>query len=205
VLEIAGMFDASIFQGVLLMSEEHFHAVFPDEEGFRYFLIEIDPARAEDVQRLLETELSDSGFDSEPVADRLADFLAVQNTYLSTFQALGGFGLLLGTFGLGTVMLRNVLERRGELALLRAVGFRNATLAALVFVENAVLMLGGLLIGTAAALLAMAPHLATTGADVQWGALCLTLGSVGVIGMLASVAATSAAVRMPILASLRSE
>lgn len=204
-LEIAGMFDASIFQGVLVMSEENFHKVFPDREGFQYFLIEIDPARADSLQRLLETGLSDSGFDSEPVADRLADFLAVQNTYLSTFQALGGFGLLLGTFGLGTVMLRNVLERRGELALLRAVGFRNATLGTLVFAENALLMLGGLLIGTFAALLAMAPHLATTGADVQWAALSLTLGSVAVIGLLASTAATRAAVQTPILASLRSE
>jgi hypothetical protein len=204
-LEIAGMFDASIFQGVLLMSEENFHKVFPDQEGFQYFLIEIDPADADGLQRLLETELSDSGFDSELVAARLADFLAVQNTYLSTFQALGGFGLLLGTFGLGTVMLRNVLERRGELALLRAVGFRNATLGGLVFVENALLMLCGLLIGTVAALLAMAPHLVTTGADVQWDALSLTLGSVAVIGLLASTAATRAAVHTPILESLRSE
>jgi len=39
----------------------------------------------------------------------------VQNTYLGTFQILGGLGLLLGSAGLGIVVLRNVLERRGEL------------------------------------------------------------------------------------------
>lgn len=204
-LEVAGMFDASIFQGVLLMSEKNFLQVFPDQAGFRYFLIEVDPARADSLQGLMETELSDSGFDSERVSVRLADFLAVQNTYLSTFQALGGLGLLLGTFGLATVMLRNVLERRGELALLRAVGFRNATLGELVFVENALLMFCGLFIGTAAALLAMAPHLATIGADVQWGGLWLTLAAVAVVGLLASIAATRAAVRTPILETLRSE
>lgn len=204
-LEIAGMLDASIFQGVLLMSENHFHEVFPEQAGFQYFLIEVGPAEADRLQRLLETELADSGFDAERVSERLADFLAVQNTYLSTFQALGGLGLLLGTFGLGTVMLRNVLERRGELALLRAVGFRNGTLGWLVFIENALLMLCGLFVGTAAALLAMAPHLATTGADVQWSGLLFTLAGVAVIGMLASVAATRAAVRTPILATLRAE
>ena len=38
----------------------------------------------------------------------------------------------MGTFGLAAVQLRSVLERRGELALLRAVGFRRRLLAALV-------------------------------------------------------------------------
>ena len=57
-----------------------------------------------------------------PAVRRLAAFNAVQNTYLSTFQVLGGLGLLLGSVGLGVVVLRNVLERRGELALLLAVG-----------------------------------------------------------------------------------
>ena len=55
--------------------------------------------------------------------ERLAAFHRVENTYLSTFQALGGLGLLLGTVGLSAIMFRNVLERRRELALLRAVGY----------------------------------------------------------------------------------
>jgi ABC-type antimicrobial peptide transport system permease subunit len=36
--------------------------------------------------------------------------------------------LLLGSAGLGVVVLRNVLERRGELGLLSAVGFRRREL-----------------------------------------------------------------------------
>ena len=49
---------------------------------------------------------------------------AVEDTYLATFQTLGGLGLLLGTVGLGVVLLRNALERRRELAMLRRLGFR---------------------------------------------------------------------------------
>ena len=37
-------------------------------------------------------------------------------------QALGRLGLLLGAVGLAIVLLRGVWERRGELALLRALG-----------------------------------------------------------------------------------
>ena len=205
VLEVAGMFDGSVFQGVLLMSETHFHELFPDRDGFEYFLIEIDPSQSDELSVLLETQLADYGFDVTHVADRLADFLAVQNTYLSTFQTLGGLGLLLGTLGLGTVMLRNVLERRGEFALLRAVGLRNGSVTKMVLAENAFLLLWGLASGALSALLAMGPHLMTTGADVPWGGLQVMLLSVFTVGMLAALAAVWEAVRTPILATLRSE
>ena len=72
----------------------------------------------------IEDALVDFGADATGTAERLAEFHRVENTYLSTFQTLGGLGLLLGTVGLATVLLRNVLERRRELALLGAVGYR---------------------------------------------------------------------------------
>ncbi len=204
-LEVVGMLDGSVFQGVLLMSEEHFHRLFPDRAGFEYFLIEVDPSTAAELSTLLETELGDYGFDVVRTADRLAEFLAVQNTYLSTFQTLGGLGLLLGTIGLATVMLRNVLERRGELALLRAVGLRDANVSLLVLWENACLLIWGLAAGALSALLAMWPHLATTGADVPWRGLLLMLAVVLVVGMAAAMVAVREAVRTPIVATLRGD
>jgi len=202
--KVVGMFDGSVFQGVLLMSEQDFLKLYPDE-SYRYFLVECPLEDAERLSKLLETGLAAYGFDAEPVADRLANFLAVQNTYLSTFQTLGGLGLLLGTFGLATVMLRNVVERRSELALLRAVGFEERDVAWLVLWENAFLLIWGLAAGSSAALLAMIPHLTSIGADVPWVPLLLTLAVVFVIGMLAAFVAVAEAVRTPILAGLRSE
>jgi len=214
-LRVAGMLDSSVFQGVLLMSEENFLKLFPEQAGFRYFLIgdqrfedggqELSKDEARELSDLLETGLAPYGFDVEPIGDRLASFLAVQNTYLSTFQTLGGLGLLLGTFGLGTVMLRNVIERRAELALLRAVGFRPSAIRRLVLFENALLLACGLVVGTCSALLAMLPHLLSTGADVPWlSGAGLLVGIFGV-GLLAATGATAEAVRTPIVASLRGE
>lgn len=205
VLEVAGMLDGSVFQGVLLMSERNFLRLFPDRAGFQYYLIEVDPADAARLSTLLETELGDYGFDVVRTSDRLAEFLSVQNTYLSTFQTLGGLGLLLGTIGLATVMLRNVLERRGELALLRAVGFRNSGISALVLWENACLLLWGLGAGTLSALLAMTPHLSSTGADVPWAGLLIMLAAVVVAGMGAALLAVREAVRTPIVSTLRGD
>ncbi len=206
-LKIVGMLDGSLFQGVLLMSEDNFKKAYPTVEGYRYFLVESpgSVAQADHLSDVLETQLTPFGFDAERVSDRLANFLAVQNTYLSTFQTLGGLGLLLGTLGLATVMVRNVLERRPELALLNALGLRPSGLAWLVLVETAVLLVCGLAVGSIAALVAMLPQLASTGADVPWGSLALILAIVFFVGMLAALLASIEAARTRILEALRSE
>ena len=74
---------------------------------------------------------------------RLGELNAVQNTYLNTFQVLGGLGLLLGSLGLGVVVMRNVQERKSELALLRAIGFEKRTIKRFVLGEYLGLLMGG--------------------------------------------------------------
>jgi ABC-type antimicrobial peptide transport system permease subunit len=147
----------------------------------------------------------DFGFDAQRTDQILTAFLAVQNTYLSTFQRLGGLGLLLGTFGLAVVQLRNVLERRGEMALLRAVGLRNALLGRLVFWENLALLVGGLGCGTLAAATAVLPHAFLGGASVPWVELAATLGVVLIVGLLAGAVVVRSVLRMPILGTLRGD
>ena len=92
---------------------------------------------------MLEDRLSDQGFDVTDSQPILAGLMALQNTYLRTFQSLGALGLLLGTFGLAAVQMRSVLERRGEMGLLRAAGFRRRRLSLLVLLENIMLLLAG--------------------------------------------------------------
>ena len=204
-LRIAGMFDGAVFQGVLVASEERFLELFPEQAGFQYFLIEVAPEHAAKLSTLLETRLEQFGYDAERVADRLADFLSVQNTYLSTFQTLGGLGLLLGTLGLGAVMLRNVIERRSEIALLKSLGFTGRQIAILVICENSILLMWGLAVGTISALLAMLPHLLSIGADFPWDAAACLLIAVAVAGTLAALVAVRSAIILPTLETLRRE
>jgi ABC-type antimicrobial peptide transport system permease subunit len=118
---------------------------------------------------------------------------------------LGGLGLILGTFGLGAVLLRNVLERRRELALLRAVGYNAGHLALMVLAENAFLLLTGVMIGTSCALVAIAPAWLERGGGVPVVSLAVLLGVVVATGLIASLAATVAALRSPLLLALRTE
>jgi putative ABC transport system permease protein len=209
-LKVVGLLSNSIFQGEVLMSEAAFLKQFPATTGKGFFLVELppddsSPQRVTEVRGLLETGLADVGFDAETTGQRLAGFLAVQNTYLSTFQSLGALGLLLGTFGLATVQLRSVLERRGELALLRAAGFRRRRLAELVMTENSLLLLAGLGTGTLAALAAVLPHMMTGGAHVPLGWLALSLSGILLVGLAAGLAAVRATLHAPRIQALRGE
>ena len=204
-LQVAALLADSIFQGDLLLSEETFLRHFPETSGYRLFLVEPPPGREADVRQALERNLGDYGFAAETTGQRLAGFLTVQNTYLSTFQSLGGLGLLLGTFGLAAVQLRSMLERRGELALLRATGFRHRMLARLVLLENAALLVAGLAVGLVAALLAVLPHVLGRGASIPWASLSLTLAAVLAVGLAAGGLAVRSVLRAPLLPALREE
>jgi ABC-type antimicrobial peptide transport system permease subunit len=203
-LQTAALLDNSIFQGDLLVSEEALLEKYPETGGYRFFAIECPAEKAGDVQKLLENRLGDYGFSAEATGRRLARFLAVQNTYLSTFQSLGGLGLLLGTLGLAAVQLRNVIERRGELALLRAVGFTRKRLALLVLLENTVLLAFGLSSGILAATVAVMPFLSTN-AKIPWLSLTGLLALVFIVGMLAGIAAARQSLKAPLLKSLRED
>lgn len=204
-LRFVGLLKKSIFQSELLISEENFLKHFPARTGYSFYLIATPPDQIEALSGLLERTLSDYGFDTATTAERLANFQAVENTYLSTFQTLGGLGLLLGTLGLGMILIRNVIERRGELATLRAFGFRRATLALMVVAENGFLLAFGILIGSVSALIAVAPHVFADAGGVPWVSLLSTLTAVFLVGMLASVVAVSSALRIPLLPALRAE
>ncbi|MEK6300808.1 MAG: FtsX-like permease family protein [Acidobacteriota bacterium] len=200
---VAALAD-SLFQSELLISEANFLSSFPEQGGYSLFLMDVAPEASLVAAGVLEEQLSDFGFDVISTGERLASFHRVENTYLSTFQTLGGLGLVLGTLGLATVLLRNVLERRRELALLRAIGYNSRHFALMVITENAFLVSCGLGMGALSALVAIAPAFASRGGQVPALSFALLL-IVFVTGLLASLVATVAALRTPLLPSLRSE
>ena len=163
------------------------------------------PDRIDSSTAILEKVLSRYGFDVTPTRDLLAGFLVVQNTYLSTFQSLGGLGLLLGTVGLGIILIRNTIERRAELAAMRAFGFPKRRLSALVLLETCFQLALGIGLGTFSALVAVTPHLVAMREIVPWGSLAATLAVIFALGTLASVISLGIALRTPLIPALRSD
>jgi ABC-type antimicrobial peptide transport system permease subunit len=204
-LRIVGAVANSILQGSLLIDEAEFVKRFPGESGYRMFLVDAPAKEATAVSAMLTRALQDRGLELTPAAERLNAYNAVQNTYLNTFQALGGLGLLLGSAGLGVVALRNVLERRGELAVMLAVGFRPGALRRLVICEYGALQCLGLLIGILAAGLAVLPVMLSPGAQISSGPLAVTLVLVLASGILWTWAAARLALRGELVEGLKEE
>ena len=204
-LRVVAALRDSVLQGELVMSEAQFIRAFPGQPGYRWFFIDVPPDRAAAVTTALESRLADFGFDVMSPAERLQTFHRVENTYLSTFQTLGALGLLLGTLGLSIVLWRNVLERRRDLALLRAVGYDSADLTVVVLAENVLLLAAGLAAGFVCAVLAIMPALIERGGRLPSWSVGGLLLAVLATGLLASVVATVTALRAPLLAALRTE
>ncbi|MFQ5413696.1 MAG: FtsX-like permease family protein [Phycisphaerae bacterium] len=204
-LRFVALLADSVLQSEVVIAESAMLKLFPSISGYAFFLLETPDNAAQRVATVLERELADYGFDATHTVTRLAEYHAVENTYLATFQMLGGLGLVLGTFGLGAVLARNVFERRRELAMMRALGFRTGLLASLVLIEHGALLLAGLLAGTLSALVAVAPHLRTSGNGAPWVSLGGTLVLVLIVGAAAAGLALIPMLRTPLVPALRRE
>ncbi len=204
-VRIVGMLASSILQGSLVIAEKEFVTRFPSVDGYRVLLIDASADKMASVAQRLSSGLTDCGLVLTPARERLAAFGAVESTYLSIFTALGGLGLALGSIGLGLVVLRNMLQRRGELAMLRAVGFERARIRRMVFYEHWGLMLAGLVCGGVSAVVAVLPALQSPGAEVPYVSLLATIAAIAVSGAAWVWLAGTLALRGPLLDALRQE
>ena len=204
-VQIVAMLANSILQGNILISEQAFLKRFPLSSGHRMFLIDTPTDQTDAVRKNLSRAMEDVGMQLTPTAARLARFNGVQNTYLSIFKALGGLALILASGGLGMVVMRNVLERQPELALMRAVGFNRSHLHWMLFCEHSLLLAMGLVCGWIAAQFALLP--VASGPGPIGGIASTTMLVLGVLisGMAWITLAAWSALRKPLLAPLRRE
>jgi ABC-type lipoprotein release transport system permease subunit len=204
-LVLVATLAGSIFQGQLLMGEENFLRLFPSQSGAGVVLVDVDPKDQAAAQTMLATELGDFSVSVDRTADVLAMYKNVQNTYLSTFQVLGSLGLLLGTVGLAVVLLRGLVERKAELAMLAAIGFRRIDRLRMVLSENVLLLLCGLLVGAICAAVAVLPELIQSARKVHMLQLLATLAAVLALGLISLALAVWFGNRHITAADLRAE
>ena len=201
---VAGL-AGSVFQGSLVVSESALLRHFPSSAPTRLLLVESPAGRSDELAASLGRSLATFGASVESTADRLARFNSVQNTYLTVFALLGWLGMLVGTLGLAVIVVRNVAESRGELALLRAVGFGRPALLGLLLAEHLPALGYGLVAGTLASLLAVSPTVRLQAAPLPAGALAMQIAAIVASALLCVVVAAAASLRGEPLPTLREE
>ena len=104
-LKIVGILKDSVLQGRLLISEEHFVEHFPSVDGHQLFLIDADWNNLSSPAAQMTKQYRDYGMEIIPTVEKLTRLHEVENTYLAIFLVLGGLGLILGSAGLGLVLV----------------------------------------------------------------------------------------------------
>jgi len=174
----------SVFQGYVIISNAHFLENFPSNSGSHIFLIDGPPEEREQIAEELQSVFRDYGWQMESTAKRLVEFYSVTNTYLSIFLAMGALGLILGTIGLAVILARTIIERRREIGLMQAIGFRTRQLFRLLFNEYLFLLLAGVLIGFLTAVVATLPAFLSANSDASFSTVALVVALILVNGVI---------------------
>jgi putative ABC transport system permease protein len=204
-VRLAGGLANSVLQGSIIVAESALAAHFPSLSGHGLLLVEAPPGGRARVQEHLARSLSTLGVSVTPAADRLAEFNSVEGAYLAVFALLGWLGMLVGTLGLAVVVVRNVAESRGELALLRAVGLGRPALLRLVLAENLLPLALGLGAGLLASAVAVAPAASSAGAAQAAASMLAPVGAILACALACICTAAAVALRAELLPALREE
>ena len=156
-VKLMGGMDNSVFEGNLLISDSLLRVFYPSKSGSKLMLVNGPAEKQKEIFNTLETTFQDFGMMITPTSERLALFNSVQNTYLSVFMMLGGLGVIIGTFGLGFFILRNIMTRQVEIATYTALGFQRRFILRLMVTEFLIILVSGMAIGIVSALVAILP------------------------------------------------
>lgn len=204
-VRIVATLASSLLQGGIIVSGRDLAAHFPSSARATMFLVDANAARGEaaQIQEVLSRTLRDYGAAIMTAPDRLMMFSSVEHTYLSIFLSLGAFGLMLGTAGLGIVLLRTLDERRGERALMNAMGFSHRKIIIVNAIEQFFLLTAGVTAGLVSALIAVVPSALSR--SLPWTPVLLCVVMVAGAGAIAVIAAVRMSVRPGMIDWLRDE
>jgi putative ABC transport system permease protein len=164
---IAGGLKSSIFQGYVLIGMENFKTYFPSASGSSILLVGGNKDKAATYREIITDRLAGHGVAIEDTADRLESFNEVTNTYLSVFGAFGALGMITGIAGLGFVLLRNYNFRKKEFGLMMATGFNVGKIRHIIFREQVMILLAGIISGVAAAAVSTYSSLSSS-PEIPW-------------------------------------
>lgn len=145
-LTVAGVFsDYGNERGSLVMERRHFAAWFGDELATSLIVITPTNASPENVQAELSAKFP--GLSILTNSYLRSEILRIFRQTFSVTYALELIGIIVAVIGLGMTLSSILLDRRGELTTLRALGWRRREMAFATAIEGALLSICGVIVG----------------------------------------------------------
>ena len=148
-VKVIGVLDALSDQvGVLILPKSVLDDISPEPLPITTYMFEVDEgADMKSIATRLDSAFFENGLETTVLEEELAE-LVEQN--LGINRLLQGFmasGLLVGIAALGVISLRSVVERRQQIGVLRAIGYRRSMVMASFLIESSFIALLGILLG----------------------------------------------------------
>lgn len=102
-----------------------------------------------ELARSLEKQFAQNGMNTGILSEDVQDFNKINNLFMNLMMAFMALGLIVGIAALGVISARSVVERRHEIGVLRAIGFRQGMVQFSFLLESSFVALLGIGLGVA--------------------------------------------------------
>jgi putative ABC transport system permease protein len=102
----------------------------------------------DETAKELESAFLSNGMQAIVVKTVVLSIISMLNQFFYLFDSFMALGLIIGIVGLGIITIRSVHERRQEIGMMRAIGFKKRMVLSSFIIETSTIALIGILIGT---------------------------------------------------------
>jgi len=144
---VVGVVDdaSTFFFGGIILHADTLARAYPDAR-VQQFVVRLVPGYdSREVAKAMEAALVQAS--AESLDELLDDQRAAQAGFLLLFEGFLGLGLVVGIAALGVIAFRAVVERRQQIGMLRAIGFRRRLVSLTFLFESAFVALSGIVLG----------------------------------------------------------
>jgi putative ABC transport system permease protein len=113
-----------------------------------HFLTLTDASQSDDVAKTIESTLVTTGVQADSLRTIAERNNALSRNFLYLMQAFMGLGLVVGIAAIGVIAFRTVVERRQQIGMLRAIGYKKSTVALSFLLESSFVTVLGVASGT---------------------------------------------------------
>lgn len=194
-VQVIGVIDFGASQSFLgvFVNESTFRQVYGEPEFSRHFIGLEDPGESKDVAKAIESTLFTAGVQADSLKQQVDDAQALNRNFFRLMQGFMALGLFVGIAAVGVIAFRTVVERRQQIGMLRAIGYKKRTVALSFLLESSFITLLSVVSGIGLALW-LAYFLLTSdsfpGEDKTYHVPWIQLAGIGLFTFVASVLMT---------------
>ena len=139
----------------------------------------------------LEAAFMANGLEADSIEQIVEDTLSVQTTFNRLIEGFMGLGLIVGIAALGVISARAVVERRQQIGILRALGFRKPMIQLSFLIESSFIAVTAILVGTGLGLICANNVINDVASQASWQDLAMDVPWLHLTGIFTVVYAAA--------------